>query len=94
MDSPKRSASPAGSDSKRARLDDGEGTHEPAPINLDNAPGKRGENEPVPGGEIGNLPPEGAGDAHMDDAAAPPARVRQLKEDDEGGVKDDNGILA
>ncbi|KAL1663947.1 hypothetical protein GGF50DRAFT_55877 [Schizophyllum commune] len=94
MDSPKRSASPAGSDSKRARLDDGEGTHEPAPINLDNAPGKRGENEPVPGGEIGNLPPEGAGDAHMDDAAAPPARVRQLKEDDEVGdvsMGDDEG---
>lgn len=83
MDSPKRSASPSSSDSKRIRLDEPEGAHEPAPVVPETAPGKRGELEPIAGGDIGNLPPEGAGDAHMSEEA--PLRVRQLKEDEEGG---------
>ncbi|KAG6849969.1 hypothetical protein H0H93_003158 [Arthromyces matolae] len=82
MDSPKRSGSPdlGSADSKRAKITDNQGA---TPVDPENAPGKRGENEPIQSTDIGNLPPDGP--SH----SGPPngGRVRVLKEgeDDDAG---------
>ncbi|GLB42267.1 putative SWIRM-domain-containing protein [Lyophyllum shimeji] len=85
MDSPKRGASPGPSsaDSKRIKLTVPQQTQGATPVDPDNAPGKRGENEPIQSSDIGNLPPEGTSQARPENGG----RVRVLKEgeDDDGG---------
>ncbi|KAL0960029.1 hypothetical protein HGRIS_011677 [Hohenbuehelia grisea] len=89
MDSPKRSGSPAtgSSDAKRIKLAVPPQNQGVTPVDPDNATGKRSELEPVQGGDIGNLPPEGVSDALPENGG----KVRVLKaegEDEEGGDVD------
>lgn len=87
--SPKRTASPVGSgssDFKRPKFEDQGAT----PVDP-NAPGKKGEFEPIPGGEIGNLPP-------FEPREGGPSSLRNEEDvdmgeggDDEGDSVDDNG---
>lgn len=59
LDSPKRAGSPSPrAHPKRAHhMNQGASAVDP-----DNAPGKRSELDPIQGGDVGNLPPEGKGD--------------------------------
>ncbi|KAJ8517931.1 hypothetical protein ONZ45_g4926 [Pleurotus djamor] len=88
MHSPKRSGSPspgASTDSKRIRLSVQPQNQGASPVDPDNAPGKRGELEPVQGGDIGNLPPP---DSSTSGPTEEGAKVRLLKaegDDDDGG---------
>ncbi|KNZ78682.1 SWI/SNF and RSC complexes subunit ssr2 [Termitomyces sp. J132] len=68
MDSPKRSGSPGPSaaDSKRIKLTVNQGA---TPVDPDNAPGKRGENEPLQSTDIGNLPPDGPSQSRPENGA-------------------------
>ncbi|KAG6887844.1 hypothetical protein C0992_010493 [Termitomyces sp. T32_za158] len=83
MDSPKRSGSPGPSvaDSKRIKLTVNQGV---TPVDLDNAPGKRGENEPIQSTDIGNLPPDAPPQSRPENGG----RVRVLKEGDEDDAGD------
>ncbi|KAG6872169.1 hypothetical protein C0995_012444 [Termitomyces sp. Mi166 len=83
MDSPKRSGSPGTSsvDSKRIKLTV---SHGATPVDLDNAPGKRGENEPLQSTDIANLPPDGPSQSRPENGG----RVRVLKEGDEDDAGD------
>ncbi|KAG5352106.1 hypothetical protein C0989_003831 [Termitomyces sp. Mn162] len=83
MDSPKRSGSPGPSaaDSKRIKLTVNQGA---TPVDPDNAPGKRGENEPLQSTDIGNLPPDGPSQSRPENGG----RVRVLKEGDEDDTGD------
>jgi SWI/SNF related-matrix-associated actin-dependent regulator of chromatin subfamily C len=85
MDSPKRSSpDPESPDAKRMRMDDTQGA---TPVDPDNAPGKRFELEPLQGGDIGNLPNEGAPGASDAGEGAAAARARALGEGaDEDGA--------
>jgi SWI/SNF related-matrix-associated actin-dependent regulator of chromatin subfamily C len=57
MDSPKRAASPSPTpDAKRARLSSSPQDQNAQLVDPETAPGKRGEFEPIQGGDIGNLP--------------------------------------
>jgi len=60
MDSPKRGASPtpSSSDAKRVKLTVPQQNQGAAPVDPDNAAGKRGELEPIQGADIGNLQSE------------------------------------
>ncbi|KAG8933071.1 hypothetical protein FRC03_008686 [Tulasnella sp. 419] len=61
MASPKRATSPSGGDGKRIRLTvGGSGPQNATAVDLDNAPGKRSEAEPIPGGDIANIPNYGS----------------------------------
>ncbi|KAG6815995.1 hypothetical protein H0H87_009601 [Tephrocybe sp. NHM501043] len=85
MDSPKRSGSPAdnASESKRVKLTVGQGA---TAVDPENAPGKRGENEPLASSEIGNLGEEGAAGPETGSG-----RVRVQQEGDEGDVSMNEG---
>ncbi len=85
MSSPKRPASPSpGSDSKRVKLSESEKAQGAVPVDPDNALGKRNELDPVPGGDIGNLPSE-EGAVTGESSSKGDARVRVLGDDDDGG---------
>lgn len=90
MHSPKRSGSPGPSvaDSKRIKLTVNQGV---TAVDLDNAPGKRGENEPIQSTDIGNLPPDVPSQSRPENGG----RVRVLKEgddDDAGDVSMNDGV--
>ena len=68
---------------KRFKLDENQGV---TPVDPDNASGKRGEQDPVPSGDIANLPPESAPSARPENGG----KVRVLKE----GDGDDNGDVS
>lgn len=82
--SPKRSSSsPSGSDSKRLKLSEPEEAQGALLVDPDNALGKRNELDPVPAGDIGNLPSEegaAAGESSKGDA-----RTRIQGDDEDGG---------
>ncbi|KIP12152.1 hypothetical protein PHLGIDRAFT_124325 [Phlebiopsis gigantea 11061_1 CR5-6] len=86
MSSPKRSGSPSpsSSDAKRIRLTVPQQNQGAAPVDPENAPGKRSELEPIQGGDIANLPPSDAIGSATDSAPASaiPSSIRQLKADD------------
>ncbi|KAF8902327.1 SWIRM domain-containing protein [Mucidula mucida] len=85
MSSPKRPASPSpGSDSKRVKLSESEKAQGAVPVDPDNALGKRNELDPVPGGDIGNLPSE-EGAVTGESSSKGDARARVLGDDDDGG---------
>ncbi|KAK2462377.1 hypothetical protein APHAL10511_005683 [Amanita phalloides] len=84
MDSPKRASSPQpASDSKRLKLTVPQGA---APVDPENAPGKRSELDPIPSSDIGNLPP--------DTAPATNPKIKALKEggDEDGDVSMNDGV--
>ncbi|KAG6828563.1 hypothetical protein H0H92_007547 [Tricholoma furcatifolium] len=92
MESPKRSGSPATttSESKRIKLTVPQQNHGAFPVDPDNAPGKRGENEPIQSSDIANLPPDGPSQSRPENGG----RVRVLKEgddDDAGDVSMNDG---
>ncbi|KAG6908010.1 hypothetical protein DXG01_006545 [Tephrocybe rancida] len=92
MESPKRSGSPgpSSSDSKRIKLTVPQQNQGASPVDHDNAPGKRGENEPIQSTDIGNLPPDGSSQLRPENGG----RVRVLKEgddDDAGDVSMNDG---
>ncbi|KIK69620.1 hypothetical protein GYMLUDRAFT_513465 [Collybiopsis luxurians FD-317 M1] len=73
------SPSPEESDAKRARM-----SENASPVDPETAPGKRSELDPIPSGDIGNLPPEGEPVLRLESGG----RVRMLKaeaEDEDGG---------
>ncbi|KAG5646362.1 hypothetical protein DXG03_003685 [Asterophora parasitica] len=82
MDSPKRGASPgpSSSDSKRVKLSVNEGAE---PVDLDNAPGKRGENEPIQSNDIANLPPDAPSSRSGENGGK--TRVQKEGDDDDAG---------
>ncbi|KAI0064394.1 SWIRM-domain-containing protein [Artomyces pyxidatus] len=81
MDSPKRTASPSpSSEAKRIRLTVPVQNQGVTPVDPENAPGKRGELDPIQGGDIGNLP-------NVPPSAPGPENggpVKQLKAEGEG----------
>ncbi|KAF4618957.1 hypothetical protein D9613_009907 [Agrocybe pediades] len=83
MDTPKRSGSsvPSPSDSKRIRLTVPQQNQGASPVDPDTAPGKRSELDPIPGGEIGNLPPTEGSSSQGPETGS--GKVRVLKEDGE-----------
>ncbi|KAH8113931.1 SWIRM-domain-containing protein [Phellopilus nigrolimitatus] len=85
MDSPKRAGSPSSSaqEIKRVKLTVPEQNQGVAPVDPDNAPGKRSELEPVPSGDIANLPTEPTADAAPETGGS--AKVRLQGEGDEDG---------
>ena len=88
MSSPKRTASPppASSEAKRIRLTVNQGA---TPVDPENTVGKHSELEPIPGGEIVNLPNESsteAGTSAVPGGSAPnPAKLRVQGENEEDG---------
>jgi SWI/SNF related-matrix-associated actin-dependent regulator of chromatin subfamily C len=94
MDSPKRSGStvPSPTDPKRVKLAAPLQPQGAAPVDSENAPGKRSELDPLPSGDIGNLLP-GEGPSTGPETGS--GKVRQLREeDDEGGQGDADVSMA
>ena len=88
MDSPKRAGSPSSSsETKRIKLTVplGQQSQGASPVDPENAPGKRAELDPIPGGDIGNLPNDPEGGAAPADGAPPEVRVLKEGEDEDGG---------
>ncbi|KIY47399.1 SWI/SNF complex protein [Fistulina hepatica ATCC 64428] len=82
MDSPKRPGSPSSPDAKRLKLtapQENQGVHS---VDPDTATGKRGELDPIPGGEIANLPSDEPATSTAEGSGQPP-KVTVLKPDDE-----------
>ncbi|KAF5379102.1 hypothetical protein D9615_005954 [Tricholomella constricta] len=86
MESPKRGASPgpSSSDSKRIKLTVPQQNQGAEPVHLDNAPGKRGENEPIQSTDIANLPPDAPSQSRPENGG----KVRVLKEGDDEDAGD------
>ncbi|EPT02204.1 hypothetical protein FOMPIDRAFT_1118901 [Fomitopsis schrenkii] len=84
MSSPKRTASPPPSnpDAKRIRLTVNQGA---TPVDPENAAGKRSELEPIPGGDVGNLPPADAPAGSSEPASAVPTRLLKGEGEEDGG---------
>ncbi|KAG5649850.1 hypothetical protein H0H81_001769 [Sphagnurus paluster] len=91
MDSPKRGASPGPSSSESKRIRLSAQNHGAEPVDPDNAPGKRGENEPIQSNDIANLPPDAPSHSRPENGG----RVRVLKDgedDDAGDVSMNDGV--
>ncbi|KAH8105597.1 hypothetical protein DFH11DRAFT_1733256 [Phellopilus nigrolimitatus] len=82
---PKRAGSPSSNaqEIRRVKLTVPEQNQGVAPVDPDNAPGKRSELEPVPSGDIANLPTEPTADAAPETGGS--AKVRLQGEGDEDG---------
>ncbi|KAH8108311.1 hypothetical protein DFH11DRAFT_1822645 [Phellopilus nigrolimitatus] len=82
---PKRAGSPSSSaqEIRRVKLTVPEQNQGVAPVDPDNAPGKRSELEPVPSGDIANLPTEPTANATPETGGS--AKVRLQGEGDEDG---------
>ncbi|KAF8879659.1 SWI/SNF complex protein [Gymnopilus junonius] len=96
MDTPKRSGSsvPSPTDAKRIKLTVPLQNQGALPVDPENAPGKRSELDPIPSGDIGNLPPEASSSAGPETSSG---KVRVLKEDgddEEGGQGDADVSMA
>ncbi|OCH86857.1 SWIRM-domain-containing protein [Obba rivulosa] len=94
MSSPKRTASPSpiSSDAKRIKLTVPQQNQGAIAVDPENAPGKRSELEPIPGGDIGNLPPSDVAGPSTEPASAIP--VRLLKGEGEGEGGEDGGDVS
>ena len=82
MDTPKRSGSlvPSPTDAKRIKLTVPLQNQGASPVDPENAPGKRSELDPIPSGDIGNLPPaEGSSSSLGPETGS--GEVRVLRED-------------
>ncbi|KAI0688408.1 SWIRM-domain-containing protein [Cytidiella melzeri] len=85
MSSPKRSASPtpSSSDPKRIKLTVPLQNQGVTAVDPDNAPGKRNELDPIPNGDIANLPPDNTtGAGGSTEQPNPQITVSQLKADE------------
>ncbi|KAH8099911.1 hypothetical protein DFH11DRAFT_1805612 [Phellopilus nigrolimitatus] len=82
---PKRAGSPSSNaqEIRRVKLTVPEQNQGVVPVDPDNAPGKRSELEPVPSGDIANLPTEPTADAAPETGGS--AKVRLQGEGDEDG---------
>lgn len=94
MDTPKRSGSsvPSPTDAKRLKLTVPLQNQGASPVDPETAPGKRSELDPIPSGDIGNLPPEASSSAGPETSSG---KVRVLKEDgddEEGGGQGDADV--
>ncbi|TFK46857.1 SWI/SNF complex protein [Heliocybe sulcata] len=89
MDSPKRagSPSPGSSDTKRIRLTVPQQNQGVEAVDPENAPGKKGELEPILGGDIGNLPGESSAETRPESSAAAKVRLLGEGEEDAGDVE-------
>jgi SWI/SNF related-matrix-associated actin-dependent regulator of chromatin subfamily C len=84
MDSPKRAGSSSPTpDAKRAKLSEGAEDTRATPVNPERAQGKRGELEPIQGGEVANLPNETLPDLSAGTQA--PSKVLKTDDDEDGG---------
>jgi SWI/SNF related-matrix-associated actin-dependent regulator of chromatin subfamily C len=93
MESPKRASSPApsSSDAKRLKLTVAQQSQGASPVDPENAPGKRSELDPVPSGDIANLPPDDSTETRPETGG----KVKVLKEGDEedgGDVSMNDGV--
>lgn len=89
MDTPKRSGSsvPSPSDAKRIKLTVPLQAQGASPVDPETAPGKRSELDPLPGAEIGNLPPaEASSSAPGPETGSGRVRVLRDDADDEDGA--------
>ncbi|PPR06826.1 hypothetical protein CVT26_003852 [Gymnopilus dilepis] len=94
MDTPKRSGSsvPSPTDPKRIKLTVPLQNQGASPVDPENAPGKRSELDPIPSGDIGNLPPEASTSSGPETGSG---KVRVLKEDgddEDGGGQGDADV--
>ncbi|KAI0312158.1 SWI/SNF complex protein, partial [Amylostereum chailletii] len=86
MDSPKRTASPSPPpEAKRIKLTVPQQNQGVSPVDPESAPGKRGELEPIQGGEIGNLPAESTAEAGPATGGIVKTLKAEGEEEGEGG---------
>ncbi|KAI5121703.1 hypothetical protein M0805_002096 [Coniferiporia weirii] len=87
MDSPKRAGSPSGTQEiKRVKLTIPEQNFGVTPVDPENAPGKRSELEPIPSGDIANLPAEPPTQTAPEAGGSVKVKVQGEGEEDGGDV--------
>ena len=86
MDTPKRGGSPSSTtEIKRVKLTVPEQNQGVTPVDPENAPGKKSELEPIPSGDVANLPTEPASEPKPEASGSGSAKARVQGEGDEDG---------